>query len=107
VALALLPSPLTWKFTSARGQTRTVRVGGRLRTDSVGALRGLLQNGWGISVMDQFTCADALQAGRLVRVLPQWKLPRGGVHAVYPPGRHMPAKTRAFIEFYSGWLKQR
>jgi DNA-binding transcriptional LysR family regulator len=106
IALTLLPSPLTWKFSSARGQARTVRVAGRVRTDSVSALRGLLQSGCGISVMDQFTCADALAAGKLVRVLPQWKLPRGGIHAVYPPGRHIPAKTRAFVEFYAAWLKR-
>jgi DNA-binding transcriptional LysR family regulator len=26
------------------------------------------------------------------------------VHAVWPPGRHVPAKVRAFVDFYAGWL---
>jgi DNA-binding transcriptional LysR family regulator len=98
VGLMLLPSPWTWKFSSSRGRVRTVRVAGRLRTDSAAALRGLVQAGCGVSVMDEFTAADALRDGRLVRVLPQWSLPRGGVHAVFPPGRHLPGKTRAFVE---------
>lgn len=98
IGLVLLPSPWTWKFTSARGQVRTVRVAGRLRTDSAAALRGLVQAGAGVSVMDEFTAAAALREGSLVRVLPNWSLPRGGVHAVFPPGRHLPAKTRALVE---------
>jgi DNA-binding transcriptional LysR family regulator len=104
VALMLMKTPLTWKFTSARGQVRTVRVNGRLRTDSVGALRGLLECGAGLSVMDEFSAAEALRTGTLVRLLPQWSLPRGGVHAVFAPGRHVAAKARAFADFYKAWL---
>ncbi|HEY0844645.1 MAG TPA: LysR family transcriptional regulator [Noviherbaspirillum sp.] len=35
-----------------------------------------------------------------------WALPRAGVYAVYPPGRHVPAKVRAFIDFYREWLQR-
>ncbi|HSV35835.1 MAG TPA: LysR family transcriptional regulator [Ramlibacter sp.] len=104
VSFSVLQAPLTWKFTSARGQHRTVRVSGRLRSDSVGAVRALVQSGCGVAVFDQFSTADALRSGELVRLLPQWSLPRGGVYAVYPPGRHVSAKVRAFIDFYAGWL---
>jgi DNA-binding transcriptional LysR family regulator len=78
----------------------------RLATDSVSALRGLLESGCGVSALDEFSAADAIRAGRLVRVLPNWALGRGGIHAVFPPGRHMPAKVRAFVDFYVAWLKQ-
>jgi DNA-binding transcriptional LysR family regulator len=104
VALTLMKTPLTWKFTSARGQARTVRVSGRVRTNAVGALRGLLEAGAGLSVMDEFSAARAIAQGTLVRVLPQWALPRGGIHAVFPPGRFVPAKARAFAAFYKDWL---
>lgn len=103
IALSVLQSPLTWKFTSAAGQVRTVRVAGRLRTDSVAALRALLLQGGGVSVMDEFSSEEALRSGALVRLLPAWSLPRGGIHAVYPPGSHLPVKVRAFVQFYSQW----
>lgn len=106
IALTLLPTPLTWKFSSARGQGRTVRMSARLRTDSAATLRALLENGMGVSVLDSLSSAQAVQQGRLVRLLPHWSLPRGGVYVVYPPGRHVPAKVRAFIDFYSGWLER-
>jgi DNA-binding transcriptional LysR family regulator len=104
VALTLLPSPLTWKFTSARGRARIVRMNAHLRTDSVAALRSLLLAGAGVSVLDEFSAAEGLRTGTLVRLLPQWQLRRGGIHAVFPPGRYVPAKARAFAQFYKEWL---
>lgn len=41
-----------------------------------------------------------MRDGRLVRLLPQWQLPGGGIHAVYPPGRIVSPLARAFVEFY-------
>lgn len=107
IALTILQTPLTWKFTSARGRARTVRMNTRLRTDSVGALRGLLLAGAGVSALDEFSAAEGLRSGALVKLLPQWQLRRGGIHAVYPPGRFVPAKARAFAEFYKQWLANR
>ena len=101
IALSMLPTPLTWKFTGPRNQQRTVRMNSRLRCDSAAAARALLQAGAGVSVLDSYSASRAVQDGTLVRLLPQWQLPRGGVHAVYAPGRHVQAKVRAFIDFYA------
>ena len=106
IALLLLRTPLTWKFTSAGGQARTVRMNARLKADSSVTLRSLLHNGAGISVLDQVSAEESVRAGLLVRVLPEWSLPRGGVYVVYPPGRNVPAKVRAFIDFYGPFLKR-
>ena len=103
IALILLPTPLTWTFSSASATT-TIHVKSRLRVDSPGALRALLEKEAGISVLDQFNAQVGIDAGRLVRLLPGWSLPRGGIHAVYPPGRQMPAKVRSFIDFYRHYL---
>ena len=103
-ALTLLPTPFTWKF-SRRGETRTVQVKSRMRVDSPGALRAMLGQGAGISVVDQYSVDADLKSGALVRLLPDWSLPRAGIHAVYPPGRHVPPRVRQFIEFYRAWLK--
>lgn len=107
VALNLLPKPLTWTFADARGATRTVRMQARLRTDSASTLRALVESGAGISVLDEFSAADALHAGRLVRVLANWSLPVGGIYAVSPPGNHRPAVVRAFVDFYRAALERR
>ncbi|HJU37949.1 MAG TPA: LysR substrate-binding domain-containing protein, partial [Tahibacter sp.] len=76
------------------------RMQARLRTDSASTLRALVENGAGISMLDEFSAADALAAGRLERVLANWSAPVGGVYAVTPPGRHAPPLVRAFVAFY-------
>jgi len=104
IALTLLPTPLTWTFTAPDGQSETVRLGSRVQTDSPAALRSLLIGGAGVSVMEMLGIGDALKSGQLQRLLPEWSLPRGGIYAVYPPGRHSPASVRAFVEFYRAKL---
>ncbi len=101
VALSLLPAPLTWNFEAAGGgASETVRLSARLQTDSPTALRALLECGAGISVLETLGIGEALAQGRLQRLLPGWTLPRGGIYAVTPPGRHPPASVRAFLAFY-------
>jgi DNA-binding transcriptional LysR family regulator len=105
IALTLLPTPLTWKFTSRANETRTVQVKARIRVDSPGALRTMLRHGAGISVLDQYSAEEGIRTGYLVHLLPQWSLPRAGIYAVYPPGRHVAARVRSFIAFYRECLQ--
>ncbi|VXB10744.1 DNA-binding transcriptional regulator, LysR family [Massilia sp. 9I] len=106
ISLTLLPTPLTWKFASQLGETRTVHVTSRIRVDSPSALRALLQEAMGVSVMDQFNAQEGIATQRLMRVLPEWSLPTAGIYAVYPPGRQVPAKVRSFIDFYRRYLTE-
>lgn len=104
IALSLLPTPLTLKFTSTEGDARTVRMKARLSTDAPATMLALLEAGAGVSVINAPGAADAVRSGRLRRLLPRWTLPEGGIHAVFPPGRHVPVGVRAFIEFYRAFL---
>lgn len=100
VSLRLMRSPLTWTFSSARGRKQSVRMRSRLEVDSSSTLRALLEHGAGVSILDHPSVVAPVREGRLVRLLPQWSLPEGGIHAVFPPGRHVPAAARAFVESY-------
>jgi len=104
VTLTLLPAPLTWRFTHVQGEERTVRMAGRLRCDSAATLRALLLEGAGVSVIDRPGTDELVRRGELVRLLPEWTLPEGGIYAVYAPGRHIQPKVRAFIDFHAARL---
>lgn len=104
IALSLLPTPHTWTFGGAGGKSVTVHMKSRVQVDAPGALLALAEHGAGVSVLEEKTVRPALDSGALVRLLPKWSLPDGGIYAVLPPGRHVPAKVRAFIDFYKGYL---
>ncbi|MGC3964554.1 MAG: LysR family transcriptional regulator [Rhodocyclaceae bacterium] len=104
IALSLLRSPLSWRFESPY-RTVEVRMRAPLRTDSPQALAALARGGAGMTVVADIAAREDVAAGRLVRVLPEWALPAGGIYAVYPPGRHTPEKTHAFIELFRQHLE--
>ncbi len=54
--------------------------------------------GLGITLLPAYTVIDALRAGSLVRVLPQWRSPEMGVFLLLPTRRFLDAKTSKWIE---------
>lgn len=106
VALTLLATPLTWTFNTDQGAEQTVHLKARMKADSASSLRALVLHGAGITVLDQFSSEPELAAGRLIRLLADWKVPSGGLYAVFPPGRHVSPKARAFVQFYQEFLSQ-
>jgi DNA-binding transcriptional LysR family regulator len=65
--------------------------------DPEAALRSTLE-GAGIGAVCAQTAAPLQRSGRLQRVLPDWLAGRATLMAVFPSRRHMPARTRAFLD---------
>lgn len=83
-----------------RGAERqTLTLAGSLRVNNGDVIASAAIHGLGICVSPSFLIWQHLQRGELVEVLPQWQIPDIAVHAVYPAGRTLPAKTRSFIDF--------
>ncbi|KQM96569.1 LysR family transcriptional regulator [Sphingomonas sp. Leaf25] len=98
VANGNLGDPLGWTFRSDSGAAQAVRFATTL---AISATIGVLQaarDGAGLAILPDFTVADDLASGRLVRLLPGWQLDRGGVHAVMPGTRFRPARVTAFLD---------
>lgn len=55
--------------------------------------------GIGIGQVARFAAQPHIERGELVEVLSQWKHPPVPLHVVYPPHRHLSAKTRAFVDW--------
>ena len=83
IALSLLPTPLTCKFTSPDGDARTVRMKARLSADAPATMLALLEAGAGVSAIHAPSAADAVRNGGPRRLLPRWTLPEGGIYAVF------------------------
>lgn len=55
--------------------------------------------GLGITGLPSFVVEDALLEHALERVLPQWHLVNATLYAGMPTRKHVPARTRAFVDF--------
>ena len=87
-----------WRFVDRKGQPASVKVSGRLVTNSGEALRMAALQGMGISLAAGFMVHDDLAAGRLVRLLPEYRPIELSMNAVYPHRHHLSAKVRTFID---------
>jgi DNA-binding transcriptional LysR family regulator len=55
--------------------------------------------GMGVTGLPTFMVADAIREGRLQRVLPEWHGGALQLYAAMPTRKHVPARTRAFVDF--------
>ncbi|WP_043648435.1 LysR family transcriptional regulator [Chitinilyticum litopenaei] len=104
IAVSLLPSPRVWQFAGPGGEACTVRMAAGSEANSPTTVQALVAAGAGMSILPDFMVRDAVAQGTLLRLLAQWQLPQAGIYAVYPAGRHLPAKVRGFIDFFRDWL---
>jgi DNA-binding transcriptional LysR family regulator len=87
-----------WRFADRKGTPASVRVSGNLITNSGETLRRAALDGVGVSLAAGFIVHDDLEAGRLVRLLPEYRPVELSMNAVYPHRHHLSAKVRTFID---------
>ena len=92
---------------SDAGEAATVVVSSRAQASQVTALHALCVEGWGIGVVVSDDDRRALADGRLVPVLPGWKLPDLPVFAVTPRRGEQPAKVRHALALLETWFGAR
>ena len=93
---AVTPQP-EWRFARDGAEVR-VAVSPRLVTNSADAAIGHAERGGGLTMVLAYQVASAVAAGRLRVVLPGFEPPALPIHLVYPTGRLLSAKVKAFAE---------
>lgn len=75
----------------------SVPVKSVFRANNSDALRQALEGGLGIGGLQTLIGAEALASGRLVRLLPDWRLPDRYLYAIFPDARFIPHRVRALV----------
>lgn len=95
-----------WPFMRESGEMFSVTVSGPLEANSPLTTRAAAIAGLGFASLPDFIAQPALDSGQLVSVLDD-RVPRGGgIYAVYPHRRYLPAKVRVFVDYLVHWFKQ-
>ncbi len=97
VANMALKEPLLWQFSRGDLERRAVRMQAAIAIDTTPAVLAAVLASGGLSILPDFLVADLILSGHLVHAAPEWQLPTGGIHAVYPAARFRPAKVTAFL----------
>lgn len=89
-----------WIFEGKEGRI-TVPVSGRLRIDSGEALIKSAIAGSGVVMQPSELVAPYIASGELVRVLPNYHVPKRPLNILYAPDRRTTPKLRSFLDFFT------
>jgi DNA-binding transcriptional LysR family regulator len=90
--------PFAWEF-HRRSQRVMITTGARLLVNDVGTEHAVCLAGYGIAQLLQLGIERVLAQGRLIDLFPDWPDERFPLFALYPSRKHLPPKTKAFIDF--------
>lgn len=91
-----------WQMQSlqtANQEPLKVPINARLMANDAQSLYEAVLAGTGVALLADFLVHGGLKSGRLVKVLPQWKILDTPICAVYPDTAHLAPKTRVFIDY--------
>lgn len=94
---ATRPGVVAWRF-GGSARERVARLVPRLIVNEVDATLLAVRAGRGIARALSYQVADDLASGALVRLLPAYEPPPLPVQLVVPSARHLPPKTRSFVD---------
>lgn len=92
-----------WNLTSDV-EPSTVEIEPRVQVNNIGIAREIVVAGAGIGILPNVMCRNDIAAGRLVKLLPEWKAPALQATATYLGRRRVQRKTKVFMDFLSGHL---
>jgi DNA-binding transcriptional LysR family regulator len=88
-----------WEFSAQDGSTAKVEVRNpRMRSGNAGVRLAAALAGLGVARITATFCEAAVEQGRLVALLPQWRCAPLRMYALLPGRRLMPAKVREFLD---------
>jgi DNA-binding transcriptional LysR family regulator len=91
---------MTLEYRDPLGEPGSVRVSGRYACDNWEVLREWALAGLGVALKSTWDVRRHLEDGSLVALCPRYTFDSDvAIYAVYPHRRHLPAKTRVFIDF--------
>jgi DNA-binding transcriptional LysR family regulator len=90
--------PVTWRLLGPDGESE-IQVSSRFRANTARALLRAAVAGLGVALLPRPVNALEIAAGRLVRVLPEFRRDGADFYAVCVSRRHIPRAVSAFIEF--------
>jgi DNA-binding transcriptional LysR family regulator len=90
-----------WEFHRGRKKLALVTPGALMVNDA-GTLQSVCEAGYGIAQMFALPQDPMLAGRRLVTLFPDWSDERFPLYAYHPSRHHVPAKTRAMLDFVVG-----
>ncbi|MBU66757.1 MAG: LysR family transcriptional regulator [Cupriavidus sp.] len=95
-----------WTLFDKAGDPVHIGYDPRLISDEFALLREAAVAGVGVAMLPRMYCRDEIERGELEVLLPQWDLPLGVLHAVFPSRHGVTPALRRFLDFLAEVLPE-
>lgn len=96
----------SWELLDAKGERVVVDIQPRLVSGDFAVLLEAARRGIGVAMLPEFVCSAAITRGDLEVLLPEWSVPQGTMHFVYPSRRGQLPGVRALVDFLAERLPE-
>ena len=95
------PKPVSGQIwhDSTNGKIKLIHAKGNLQCNHGDAILRSAINGGGLAMLSRFVVGRHIAAGTLVSILDEYVQEDVPIYAVYPSGKHLSLKVRAFLDF--------
>lgn len=100
------PAARVWRF-RIKDKWITPAIRPQLVANNGDVLCRAAIEGLGIVALPSFILGSAIAAGSLRLLLPGFPMPEQPIQAIYPAGRPLPQRLRAFVDFMAGYFTRR
>ena len=97
-------NPRRWYFKEGH-KTMSVIVNGRFQCDNGNLILDMALASKGITMLPYWMMHSNVSRGDLVLLLPEYAMPATNIKMVYPDRKHLPLKTRSFLDFMAKQTK--
>lgn len=94
-----------WRLQGPDGAMAEIEAIPRLSADNGDAVLDWALAGCGVALKSNVDVSAELAAGRLEQVLPDWRSAPAPIYALLPSARHLPTKTRVFLDATAARLR--
>lgn len=88
-----------WELKGNTDIIQRIKINPKLMASNLSMLLHLSVEGAGIALLPESICAEQVRNGKLKVVLPDWSIPQGTFHAIYPSRRGLLPAVRTFIDY--------
>lgn len=88
-----------WEFEHEDGSPRVIHVNGNFHSNTASALFEAAVAGLGLARLSTWLVAPHIRTGELVQILPEYTQESSAYYVLFPQGRHLSVKVRAFVDF--------
>jgi len=87
------------EFTSLTGKLASVSGNTQIEVDSIEAVYHLATENAGVAILPSYLAERGVASGKLVKLLPDWKLEPMGIYTVWPDTSRRKSLTQTFVRF--------